>query len=59
MTLGEPMDGPWYMHRHYSKRMPAGGLAPGAGGNTPPADGPWTVVKANSEGIMPGFTRRW
>jgi len=50
------MDGAWYTHRHYFKRMTPEELALGAGGKTPPADGPWTVVKAKSEGIMPGFT---
>ncbi len=55
-TLGEPMDGAWYTHRHYFKRMTPDQLALGPGGKTPPADGPWTVVKAKSQGITPGFT---
>ncbi len=55
-TLGEPMDGAWYTHRHYFHRMSAEELARGPGGRTPPADGPWTVVRAKSEGITPGFT---
>ncbi|HWR54354.1 MAG TPA: hypothetical protein VN428_24820 [Bryobacteraceae bacterium] len=55
-TLGEPMDGAWYTQRHYFKRMTHEQLALGPGGRTPPADGPWTVVKAKSQGITPGFT---
>jgi hypothetical protein len=55
-TLGEPMDGSWYTHRHYFNRMTPEQLALGPDGRTPPAEGPWTVVRAKTEGIMPGFT---
>jgi hypothetical protein len=55
-TLGEPMDGVWYTHRHYWKSMTEEELARGPGGTNPPAaDGPWTLVSAKSEGISPGF----
>jgi hypothetical protein len=55
-TLGEPMDGAWYTHRHYFRRMSPDELALGPGGKTPPAAGPWTVIRAKGEGITPGFT---
>jgi hypothetical protein len=55
-TLGEPMDGAWYTHRHYFKPMSTEELVRGAGGNNPPSpQGSWTLVSAKSEGISPGF----
>jgi hypothetical protein len=54
-TLGEPLDGAWYTHRHYFKPMTDEELMRGVGGNNPPADGSWTIVSAKSEGISPGF----
>lgn len=55
-TLGEPMDGAWYVKRHYYKRMSLDELRRGAGNQHPPAGNRWTVVGAKSEGITPGFT---
>ncbi|BDC48802.1 hypothetical protein F183_A11180 [Bryobacterales bacterium F-183] len=55
-TLGEPMDGAWYTHRHYFKRMTKEELEAGPGNRRPPAGQQWTVVGAKSEGITPGFT---
>jgi hypothetical protein len=56
-TLGEPMDGAWYTHRHYWKPMTNEELVRGAGGMTPPsAAGVWTIVSAKTQGITPGFT---
>jgi hypothetical protein len=56
-TLGEPMDGAWYTHRHYWRPLSLEELARGAGGTTPPsAEGPWTVVAAKTQGVAPGFT---
>jgi hypothetical protein len=55
-TIGEPMDGAWYVHRHYWKSMSNEDLARGPGGEKQPSpDGPWTVVSAKTEGITPGF----
>src|SRR5437016_415540 len=54
-TLGEPMDGAWYTHRHYFQRMSMEQLVRGSGGERPPV-GRWTVVSAKSEGVTPGFT---
>jgi len=56
-TLGEPMDGAWYTHRHYFHPMSLEALKLGPDGRTPPAAaGTWTVIKAKSEGVTPGFT---
>jgi len=56
-TLGEPMDGAWYTHRHYWKPMSIEELVRGPGGSTPPSsDGKWAIVSAKTQGISPGFT---
>ncbi|MBL8173572.1 MAG: hypothetical protein JNK48_02825 [Bryobacterales bacterium] len=55
-TLGEPMQGAWWMKRHYYKRMSLEALQLGAGGRTPPSEGKWTIVSAKNEGVTPGFT---
>jgi hypothetical protein len=55
-TLGEPMDGAWYQKRHYYKTMSIEELVRGPGNtNAPSTAGSWTVVKAKSEGVTPGF----
>lgn len=55
-TLGEPMDGAWYTKRHYYKPMSTQELVDGPGNKNPPStEGKWTVVKAKSEGVTPGF----
>jgi len=55
-TLGEPMDGAWYTKRHYYRPMTVQELVDGPGNRNPPStDGKWTVVKAKSEGVTPGF----
>lgn len=54
-TLGDPMDGAWYVRRHYWRRMTPEELARGVDGTRPPVF-PWTVVAAKGEGITPGFT---
>ena len=56
-TIGEPMDGAWYTHRHYWNPMSTEELVRGPGGAMPPsADGRWTIVSAKTQGISPGFT---
>ena len=58
-TLGEPMDGAWYTHRHYWNPMSDEQLQLGVGGKNPPSEaGPWTVVSAKLEGISPGFVMK-
>lgn len=55
-TLGDPMEGAWWMRRHYFKRMSADELRKGPSGNNPPAtDAPWTLVSAKTEGVTAGF----
>lgn len=54
-TVGEPLDGAWYEHRHYFRRMSSEQLAAGPGNEQPPAAGVWTVISAKAEGITPGF----
>jgi len=58
-TIGEPLDGAWYTHRHYWYPMTDEQLQLGPNGKNPPsADGQWTVVSAKSEGITPGFVMK-
>lgn len=55
-TLGEVMDGAWYVNRHYRQRLTVADLVKGPGeGNAPSESGAWTVLSAKSEGITPGF----
>lgn len=56
-TLGEVMDGAWYVNRHYRRRMSIPDLVRGPGNENPPcSDGPWKVIAAKTEGVTPGFT---
>jgi hypothetical protein len=58
-TLGEPLDGAWYTHRHYWNPMTIEQLQRGAGGTNPPSEsGQWMIVSAKSEGISPGFVMK-
>lgn len=54
-TLGEVLEGPWYEKRHARQPMSEAQLVAGPGDSHGPAEGPWTVVSAKSEGITPGF----
>lgn len=54
-TLGEVLEGPWYEKRHAAQRLTEAQLVAGPGNSQAPADGPWTIVSAKSEGITPGF----
>lgn len=55
-TLGDPLQGSWWMKRHYYKRMSIEELkrAPGPE-SLPSTAGKWIVVSAKNEGITPGF----
>jgi hypothetical protein len=57
-TLGEVLDGAWYESRQGRRRMSIPQLIAGPGDSTPPADGPWSVVSAKTEGVTPGFLVR-
>jgi hypothetical protein len=55
-TLGEPMQGAWWMKRHYYRRMTIEELKRVPGPDVLPAEhGKWTVVRAKTEGVTPGF----
>jgi hypothetical protein len=56
---GEAPDSPWYENRHASHRMSIPELVRGPGtSNAPSLEGPWVVVSAKTEGVMPGFVIR-
>jgi len=58
-TLGEPLDGAWYTHRHYWNPMTLEQLQLGIGGKNPPSEsGQWTIISAKSEGVTPGFVMK-
>lgn len=55
-TLGEPMEGTWWVKRHYYRRMTREELMRGPDNGAPPSmDGPWTILSAKNEGVTPGF----
>lgn len=55
-SLGEPLQGAWWVKRHYYKPMSLERLVAGPSQDHPPSmRGPWTVVGAKTEGISPGF----
>ncbi|MBI1895612.1 MAG: hypothetical protein HYS04_03605 [Acidobacteria bacterium] len=55
-TLGEPLQGAWWVKRHYYKRMSLDQLVDGPGSDHAPSmQGRWTVIAAKTEGITPGF----
>ncbi|MEK7405871.1 MAG: hypothetical protein AAB225_12245, partial [Acidobacteriota bacterium] len=55
-TLGEVLDGAWYVNRHGRARLSLEELLRGPEtGNPPSTAGPWKVLKAKTEGITPGL----
>ncbi len=55
-TLGEVMDGDWYVNRHGTRRMTIEELQRGPRNDLPPvADGPWQVLVVKPFGINPGL----
>ncbi|MEO8368134.1 MAG: hypothetical protein ABI806_02905 [Candidatus Solibacter sp.] len=54
-TLGEPLQGAWWVKRHYYNRMTTAELQRVPGPDVLPAAGKWTVVSAKNEGVTPGF----
>ena len=55
-TLGEPLQGAWWVKRHYYKKMTIAELKRVPGPDVlPSASGKWTVVSAKNEGVTPGF----
>lgn len=55
-TLGEPLQGAWWVKRHYYEPLSNAELVAGPGTSNPPAlEGSWTIVAAKTEGVTPGF----
>ena len=55
-TLGEVMDGDWYVNRHATRRMTVEELKQGPGNANPPAGGtPWQVLVVKTFGVNPGM----
>jgi hypothetical protein len=58
-TLGEALDGPWYVNRHGRSRMSLDDLARGSGdAHAPSMAGPWQVLLAKSSGLRPALVFR-
>ncbi len=56
-TLGEVPDSSWFTNRIGRRSMTLDELARGPNQRTgPDASGPWTIVRAKSQGVSPGFT---
>lgn len=55
-TLGEPLQGAWWVKRHYYNPLTLDQLLAGPGNTRRPSQtGAWKVVSAKNEGITPGF----
>ncbi|GAG23720.1 unnamed protein product, partial [marine sediment metagenome] len=55
-TLGEVMDGPWYVNRHGRQRMTRAELVRGPGAADPPVrDGMWQALTVKPWGVRPGI----
>ena len=58
-TLGEVLDGPWYMNRHGRTRMTLEELRRGSGDDQPPAaTGAWHVLLLKNTGLQPTLVFR-
>jgi len=53
-TLGEVLDGAWYVNRHGRTRMSEAELRRGSGDDQPPSmSGPWRVLLLKNQGLRP------
>jgi hypothetical protein len=58
-TMGEVMNGPWFVNRHGRTRMSTDALVRGAGDDHPPStEEPWQVMLVRSQGARPGMVFR-
>ena len=55
-TLGEVLDGPWYVNRHATRRMTPDELRRGPGHASPPSrEAPWQALNAKQFDVRPGI----
>jgi hypothetical protein len=54
-TLGEVPDSAWFTNRMGTEGFTRKDMLRGPGDANPPADGPWTIISAKTQGITPGF----
>src|SRR6185312_4252559 len=54
-ALGEPLQGAWWVNRHYYHKMTIAELQRTPGPDVLPSSGQWTVISAKNEGVTPGF----
>lgn len=54
-TLGGVPDNDWFTNRMGTSEFTRADMLRGPGNSTPPADGPWTIISAKTQGITPGF----
>ena len=57
-TIDEVPDSSWFTNRIYSRRLTAEEITKGPNTIDGPAPGRWTVIRAKSAGVAPGFTVR-
>lgn len=57
-TLGEVPDSEWFTNRIGTAEFSREDILRGPGHSTPPADGPWIIISAKTQGITPGFLIR-
>lgn len=54
-TLGEVPDSEWFTNRIGTEGFTRTDMLRGPGDDNPPADGPWTIISAKTQGITPGY----
>ena len=58
-TLGDVLDGAWYVNRHGRTRMSLAELRRGSGDDQPPSmAGPWHVLLLKNQGLRPTLVFR-
>jgi hypothetical protein len=57
-TLGEVMDGPWFVNRHARQRLSVSELQEGPQGEAPTRQEKWRVLTVRKYGIRPGLLIR-
>jgi hypothetical protein len=57
-TIDEVPDSSWFTNRVGARPLSVDDLLKGPNTGSGPAPGPWTVIRAKNDGVMPGFTVR-